>query len=856
MDDDVFSEKRIEELVKHGRKNQRTERLIANWCCYARVERSPGRGLVEEMYNVPIGHMGVRCEHAPAGGMMCWDLEDAFLYHYDRNCKSCDKRSAQHGPNIQPVIDEFESKQAQQKAQEEKREQEAAIELANHRRERQNVFDQTIPASVEIQDLLDSIDTGEDQESKRRLIELARLAPDTFTSNIIDYLKKQAVTRQHRLGRVSADVLLTLPLEEEIKLEVALAICDYGLSELVCYCLEKNASKIPASQVEKIIGPLTYRAAPPRFIGGPSHTTSNSKPLISIAKAHAESVQDVLKGLLEKNNEHDVDIAARIIAKITAELPRITELFRRDILAKLLRRRHLLPTINKRGSDDGLDRLRQAATALFEENPESSESILSSLCDGGDATASKEAAEIYSRALEDRWDGPVLEVTPARCLAFNRLLWMAVKNTPEVSDHHAAHFFHYTRNNLVKIAAAEIDSLYGAAAMLSQKAEQIDKEKTVKTAPTGMEVIERANARSAVNQLQKAFIKWAFMASKHEGLNGVKRIIELFEKTPETEVLFRANIVQHLTELIADTDTFNCVLPHLYTAMTSTETLVRGSAATAIGNASFDIRRDFPDLLFEVYVALMSDPYVYVHQSAVRSLKSHSFPEYLKPRLKYALINLIKSYYHETDKAEFLVECLKKFVEAFLTETEIEGNTGKALVGVIDSLPDREACDAIERLTFSFRNAPGFAKVIAKRLDCERAHDFMLSKLYRALFQVPAVSLKDCVNEIYNAGKLAASTNAHQARIPISLLARAGAFDRAQKLCAEILEELPDTREQESLRAFIESLRRIADFEASLPKSFQELKDEQKAWASHIESIEHAQEEEDDHRHLPPMLFR
>ena len=787
---------------------------------------------------------------------MCWDLKDAFICHYDRNCKSCDKRSAQHGPNIQPVIDEFESKQAQQKAQEEKREQEAAIELANHRRERQEVFDQTVPAAVEIQDLLDSIDVGEDQESTHRLIELARLAPDTFTTNITDYFKKQVFTSQRKLDRVSADVLLTLPLAEDVKLEVALAICDYGFSDLVCRCLEKNASNIPTSEIDKIIGPLTYRAAPTRFVGG-STRTSDPNPLINLAKAHPEKIQEILKRLLAKNDEHEVDIAARIISKVTPILPKITVPFSRDILAKLLRRKHLLPTINERGSGDELNRLRQAATAVFEKNPENCESILSSLCDGGDVTASKESAEIYSRILEDSWKGPpVLEATPARCLAFKRLLWMAVENTPKVSHHPAAHFFHYAHKNHVKIAVNEIDALFGAAAMLSQKAEKIGEEKTIETAPTGLEVLEQSNARNAIHQLQRALIQWAFMASKHVGLKGVKRIVELYEKTPENEVEFKANIVSHLTELIADTDTFNCVLPHLYTAMTNPKVLIRGSAATAIGEAPHDVKRDFPDLIFEMYVVLMTDPYVYVHQSAVRALKSYVFPDYLKPNLKYALINLIKVYYHDTDKAQFLVECLRKFVDAFLTETEIEGDIGRQLVGVIDSLPDREACDAIDRLAYSFRNAPGFAKVIAKRLDCEWASDFMISKLYRALFLVPAVSLRDCLDEIYKSGKLAASINAHQARTPISLLTRAGAFDEAQKLCIEILEELPETREQESLRAFIESHRRIACFEATIPKTSQEIENELEAWNSHLESIERAKEKADGYRHLPPMLFR
>lgn len=855
MDDDDFSEERIQELVEHGRKNQRTATLITNWCRNARVERTSGRGLVEEIYNVPIGHMGVRCEHAPAGGLMCWDLEDAFLDHHEHNCKFCDKRLSENGPNIQPVIDEFEMKQAQYKAQTETREREAANELAIRRREREEVFDQTIPAAVEIRDLLDSIDTGTDKESGNRLIELARLAPDTFTLGIIDYLKTQALTREPRLGRMSADVLLTLPLKEATKVEVALAICDYGFSDLVCSCLEKNAANIPTSQIDKIIGPLAYRAAPIRSIGGSSFE-SNPKPLINLAKAHPDAIRSVLKSLLDKNNKNEVDTAARIISKITPTQPEITSQFQRAILAKLLRRKHLLPSFNKRESGDELNRLRQAATALFEAAPGSCGSIMFSLCNGGDVTANKEAAEIYSRTLKDRWNGPVLEETPARRLAFKRLLWMAVEVSTEISFHPSTNFFYHTRDKLVKVVVAEIDALFGAATMLSQTAKQTGKESPIETASTEWDLIEKSNVHAAVSRLQRALIQWAFMASKYEGLNGVKRIIVLYEKTPEQEVEFKANIVTHLTELIADTDTLNCVLPHLYSAMTHPEPLMRGSAATGIGNTPYSIQRDFPDLLFEVYITLMADPNIYVHQSAVRALKSYAFPEDLKSDLKSALINLIQAYYHETDRAEFLVKCVSVFVDAFLTETEIEGNTGKIIVGVIDSLPDQEACDAIERLTFSLRNAPGFGKAVAKRLNSEWGRELARSKLCRALFQVPATSLQSCVDEIYQAGKIAASINGYHASTFIALLSRAGAFKKAEKLCAEIIEELPDTREQSNLRAFVGSLHRISDFEASLPKTVRDLEHEQNVWNDHLESLKQAEKKEDGNGRFSPMLFR
>jgi len=343
------------------------------------------------------------------------------------------------------------------------------------------------------------------------------------------------------------------------------------------------------------------------------------------------------------------------------------------------------------------------------------------------------------------------------------------------------------------------------------------------------------------------------MVSRHQGQAGITRVLDLYDNTPATEVQFRANIVAHLPELITDTKTMNFVLPHLYSAMTNKEPLLRGSAATAIGEASYDIRRDFPDLIFEVYLALLSDPNVYVHRTAVRALKSYSFPEELKQNLKVALLNLIRVYYRETDQSDFLALCLDEFANAFLTDTEVEGSLGRMIVHIIGSMPDYSACQVIERMPFSMGKAPGYAELVAKLLSSEDAPEYMREKLYRALFHTPRETLADCAGHIVQAQK---SSNPYRLRVPLALLARAGAYGGAALLCDEVLETLPDTREQKNARAFLACLRMMSTFEEALPKTAADLKQARAQWGKLLADLKREKELDDADRGLPPIFYR
>ena len=856
MDEERFSEKRIQELIQHGKKNHRTSRLISNWCRNARVRRSPGRGLIEEAYNVPIGHMGVGCNYAPPDGIMCWDLEDAFLEHYERNCISCNMRQVGKGQNIQPIIDKFEARKAKFQAREEAQKKQAMEELEIRRRERKEVFDPTIPTGIEIRELIDSIDSSEDQESEYKLIELARLAPDAFTPSIINYLECQVLSRQQRLDRVFADILVILPIEEERKLRIALSICDYNVSEVVYNFLERNVSNIPPSKLDKVIGPFTFLAAPTSNPFGGS-IVYNPIPLHSLVKAHTDSIGKILNHLLKNNLKHEIDQAARIISTITPKFPDFTAKYRRAIFAKLLRRNFLLPELEEHGSGDTLQYLRKAATALFEVDSDACDAILSALCTGGNITASKETAEIYIYTLRHNRNEILSRATPAHYLAFSKLIWMAVENSSQATYHPATHFFNHVNESLVEIAVSQMDVLYGAATLLSQKANQIGNEKSVHIVPNELEKIEQSNERNSIFQLQRSLIRWSFFASKHHGVSGIKSMINLYVNTPESDLHFRANLVEELASLIVNTEALNIILPHLYAAMTHPEPLIRGSAAAAIGKIPYDVLRDFPDLFFEVHLTLISDPNVYVHRSALNALNVDAFPESKIQILKYRVLHLIQVYRNVPDGADFLVQCLECFVKKFLSDSELMRGNGKLVVEIIDSLPNRSACDAIEKLMHKLRHEPDFAKVVSKQLGSDYGLEYDCDILNRALFQVPVTSLTNCVEDIYKFGKSMAFSNQYRVHTSVTLLSRAGAYDTAEQLCIDLLKAIPNTQEQLELRAFIESLRRISRFESVLPQSSKALRQEQIDWDEHCKVVSKTRKEADaSRRRIPSVLFR
>ena len=169
-------DKDIEKTIKIGEQNRATSQLVRNWCAHARVVKLGGIGLIEQETGLPIGHHGLTCEYAAAGGIHTWDMRDAALDFYDRNCADCKSRKPGGVPNLSTLVNERDDA----RAAEARKVDLAAVRKAEgrekRRSERARLRESLSSLSSAIVDHIDEFDDHRDHVHRDKLCESAWLA--------------------------------------------------------------------------------------------------------------------------------------------------------------------------------------------------------------------------------------------------------------------------------------------------------------------------------------------------------------------------------------------------------------------------------------------------------------------------------------------------------------------------------------------------------------------------------------------------------------------------------------------------------------------------------------------------------
>lgn len=855
---DELTEKEIQKAVSQGQKNQRTAERMQNWCKNARIVRSGGVGLIEQRYGVPIGHVGIECDHAPIGAIQSWDLEETVIDFYVRNCERCDKRESGSGPNIEPLVKAYKKtksaqlqKKAKQKELEDQKRAERKLELDKLR----------TPTSLgtnQVVDLIEAIEKDENDNTANKLVKLARLAPEAFSYAVVEFLKKQILEDNNTpLATPALNTLLALPIDSETKRKLAVKDASgYNVHESAAKHLEKIAKELSPEDVKSILCSLTLEACPVVGLIQPKHQP-NAIPLLTLASHHGKTIKETLSEWLGSNEEHLVEIAARAIYIITSRHPTLVKPFLREVFGKLLRHKILLPDFSNETCGEGLSTLRRAAARLFRTFPDDANTILQLLLEGSDETARSEGARLYISVLHKERSDPEPILGKAQNIAFERMLWMAVDIPDKPLDDEAIRFFSYIHKELLPIVVTHLDAMIGAAATLSSKMKSIGKNGVIEIPETGYEEIERSQKHSLIYRFQGNLVEWAFAASTLQGIDGVKRILTIYTNLPEAEVEIRSSMVAYLSKLMGEPEYVNLVLPHLYTAMTSPEPLVRGNAAMAIGKVAYELRRDFPELLFEIYLVFFTDPNVHVHKSAVHALNIHGFPENLKQQLADCLINLALVYMGNKMDGRFVIECLEHYAHGCLTDTQLSGKEGDLVIWTIGQLDYPDACEAVNHLGNSLKGAQGLVKLCAKCLQSEWINRIDgEKKIFNLLDHIPRNRIREAANELIDTAKSFADNRPHFANPLVVLLAKADCWTEATSVCEHILSVIPDTRRDLSMHLHFESLRQVCAFESARPAEQISIDEAEADWSTLLKNV---QNEETDRnardsfsQYLPP----
>jgi hypothetical protein len=332
----------IRHAIEAGERNQRAFELVRNWCAHVRIEKFGGTGMVEQMTGLPIGNHGLKCEHATAGGMYTWDLRDAAIDFYDRNCVDCKKRKPVNVPNLLVFVKE---RDAQQAAEAHKAEAERAREteaLDARRRARLRIRHGLGPLAAAIVDHIDEFDEHRDEEHRNRLSESARLAPEHFADPVIAHIF-ELTERESWFAETGLTVL------DHIKADSAhiarLALAPMGKTwpiETHARVLLSRLPDVDAEQIPNALPAIIELARPSddRIIGQPP--PPKPELLHGLWAVYPAAVRQGLDRLLSSRRYYEVELAGRGLLVLQERDPAVMRGFARTMVSKFSRAALLL----------------------------------------------------------------------------------------------------------------------------------------------------------------------------------------------------------------------------------------------------------------------------------------------------------------------------------------------------------------------------------------------------------------------------------------------------------------------------------------------------------------------------------
>lgn len=286
MDDDDS----IARAVSIGEKNQRTKELIRNWCRHARVEKHGGTGLIEMQTGLPIGHYGLACEYAPAGGSFTWALADAALEFYDRHCAGCVHRDPVGLPNLSILVQERDALRAQRDAEKSAR---VTLEEQAHERRRQAraaLRDSLQAATAGLVDDLEELDDAQLPAERRRHIEqgllaTARLDASVFSTPLLEYCFELLESREPWFDAVGLQLLRHLAADPKRLVALALkSLAQHRSIPIAAVILAERATIADPMLIADALPALVDLAQPEHRISSNQEEVTDATPLTTPTK--------------------------------------------------------------------------------------------------------------------------------------------------------------------------------------------------------------------------------------------------------------------------------------------------------------------------------------------------------------------------------------------------------------------------------------------------------------------------------------------------------------------------------------------------------------------------------------------
>jgi hypothetical protein len=840
---------RIDQAVEGGSRNQATLELVQNWCRHARIQRGGGVGMVEATTALPIGLIGMVCEHAPAGGILSWDLADAAIDFHDRNCAQCAHREAVGFPNISALVGERDARRARAEAEQLAHRNDLLARRTLRQSARQQLRTQLPWPSRSIVDDIDELDQDAPKHDLApRLIETAKLAPETFTAELIEHLFVQLESGEGWF--VDCGLRLLLQLNVNLKRLVGCAMKSlraHCAVDSAAHVVELHAALIDPSEISPALPPLADLANPERM------PLSNRRipepgPLRAVHVAHRLPLETAIDRLLRDRNPYHVSLAVGAIEVLARTDRSSLRRFTRAMADKLNGAQHLIDErqTGYSGDDECINRLKTVLALALRYAPDETDTVLAGYLAGAGGDSEARLYEVYAHALNGgrrRRSGDSV-TNAAAPTALRRLLGGLNSQNPDtLREIQGA--LRYCADKHTVLARREFNSLLGQAIVLDDVLRTFDAE-----VPQGRnlwESIERRNRRADRTDLQGLLLEWAARAAKASPVH-ITEYLQVLTGIPEDRDELRAAFIVQAKHFMDTPEGLNAMLPTLYTAMVGTSVRLRATAAKVLGKLDERRFEDLPDLVHEAFAVLLADSYVWVHRSAVKALQNFKLPDDLNQRGEAALAGWIMHYLANPmdDSDEFLLECLHLYWDRY-AQPKNKPLLATMYLKALGRMKPYQAIGELRGLRRDLADVEGFAALTIGFLADASLSEHQAEDVLDTL---AAFSLSTIQRHRRRLAEVASAENASAflALRITEILTGAGAWEEAAQITETFYGRLPETTERRPFRLRANLWRLATKFEEMLSQArldqVAELASQWRATVAQIDEdrVKHAQQ--------------
>jgi hypothetical protein len=541
-------------------------------------------------------------------------------------------------------------------------------------------------------------------------------------------------------------------------------------------------------------------------------------PLKALYAHHKDTVRAGLKQMLEGKRPYIARLAALGLEALIPVDGTLTSFLVPELIAKLARANRLLE-----GRDDEIEDvltdIHRILTIDFKSDPAKVDQLIKDFLLGASDEGAAELYKIYDQVLRDvRFgDDDKPAITDAHRVAFRRLVAAASDATAGEVQRATSGCFHGEPYDLAPIAATEIDLLLGSAAVLDGKLMALNEQPIDKKNPAaGM---ERQAQVQHLSSLSDSFVRWACISAAKTDLASIKSVLNFLRALQEGSYRLAGKIIGNFHVMMRTTEGLIACLPDFYTAQVGSTQLLRSYAATVMGEMRGTTHDNLPSLAFEAFCAQLTDPFMIVHQAAVRALERFRLPEEYDARAKAALTGIILSYAENHPNDEFLAIAIDLYAHRYVGKENMAGRVGARLIQMLMKSKPYVVAKEIKYGQNIYQRAQGYCALLLHLIEDHDAMSIYHEDLIERVGELPPDIVQQERAALLALGKTMGASHRGLVGVLIEAFTSAGARAEAVELSRAVYDGIEDTTRNKPLRLHL-SLRMIAcEFEAAVSEN-------------------------------------